>query len=298
MVKPATMWGKGTTALLPQKSSQNLVDALPGKTNSRTQGAAISKKSPVTHCRALNTHNTVPKSIKTHSSSVKSVAAASEVGSQSGDGDTPVAGQRSHSGKVSKSKVVGCKSLGSTLRFPPPISWKMGGEKVDTTTGHTIQKPACFSQQDINSHSSVGQLWAWGPWKSCSKIGAAKVGWVWSLSPMDLDDSNPDPAASDVSLGHLNETDWSQPTPCNSRESSPVPEGHCHHDDNVVELEASQDELDELNRDESTDFSMETSLDSQVLKCKLHEKWKQFKKAEKQPDFNNFIHSWLKRTTS
>ena len=74
---------------------------------------------------------------------------------------------------------------------------------------------------------------------------------------MDSDDSNPDPAASDFLLGHhLNETDWSQPTPCNSCESSPVPEGHHHHDDNVVELEASQDKLDELDRDELTDFSM------------------------------------------
>ena len=97
---------------------------------------------------------------------------------------------------------------------------------------------------------------------------------------MDLDDSNPDPAASDISLGHhLNETDQSQPTPCNSHESSPVPERpHCH-DDSVVELEASQDELD---RDESTEFSMEMSQDSQVLKHQLHEKCKQVKKAEKQ----------------
>ena len=49
MVKPATKWGKGTTALLPKKSNQNPVDALTGKTNPRTQGAAISKKSPIKH---------------------------------------------------------------------------------------------------------------------------------------------------------------------------------------------------------------------------------------------------------
>ena len=100
---------------------------------------------------------------------------------------------------------------------------------------------------------------------------------------MDLDDSNPDPAASDVLLGHhLDETDQSQPTPCNSCESSPIPEGHHHQDDSVVELEASQGELDELDRDESTDFSMEMSQDSQVLRHQLHEKWKQVKKAKKQ----------------
>ena len=115
---------------------------------------------------------------------------------------------------------------------------------------------------------------------------------------MDLDDSNPDPAAIDISLGHhLNKTDLSQPTPCNSCESS-VPEGHRHHDDSVVELEASQDELDELNRDESTDFSMEMSQDSQVLKRQLHEKQKQVKKLRNKQESNNFIHSWLKWTTS
>ena len=82
---------------------------------------------------------------------------------------------------------------------------------------------------------------------------------------MDLDDSNPDLAASDVSLGHhLNKTDWFQPTPCNESDSSPVPEGPHHHDNNVVELEASQDELDKLDRDESTYFSMETSQDSLI----------------------------------
>ena len=110
--------------------------------------------------------------------------------------------------------------------------------------------------------------------KAAPKLVQQKWVWVHSLSPMDLDDLNPDPSASDISLGHhLNETYQSQPTPCNSYES---------YDDSVVELEASQDELDELDRDESNDFSMEMSQDSQVLKCQLHEKWKQVKKAEKQ----------------
>ena len=128
MVKPATKQGKGTIALLPRKSSWNPFDTLTGKTNSRTQGAAISKKSPLTCSWSLSTHNTVLKSIKPHSSSVKSVAAASEVGSQSGDGEALAAGWISHSRKVSKSKVVGHKSLGSTPRFIPPISRKMGGQ--------------------------------------------------------------------------------------------------------------------------------------------------------------------------
>ena len=117
-----------------------------------------------------------------------------------------------------------------------------------------------------------------------------------SLSPMDSDDSNPDPAASDILLGHhLNETDRSQPMPCNSCEPSLVPEGsHCH-DDSVVELEASQDELDELDRNESTELSMETLQDSQVLKCQLHKKWKQVKQAEKQASIQH-LYSQLAET--
>ena len=90
---------------------------------------------------------------------------------------------------------------------------------------------------------------------------------------MDLDDLNLDSAANEVSLGdNLNETDWSQPTPCNSCESLPVSQASHHQDDSVVELEASQDKLDELDRDESTELSLESSQDSHVLKHQLHEK--------------------------
>ena len=144
MVKPAAKRGKGTTALPQKKSSQNPVDALRGKTNLTTRGAAISKKSPITCSQSLSMHNRVPKTIKTYSSSVKSVAAASEVGLQSGDGEPLAGGQISRSRKVSKSKVVGHRSLGSSLRFPPPISRKIGGDKVDSTTGCTIRKLTCF----------------------------------------------------------------------------------------------------------------------------------------------------------
>ena len=50
----------------------------------------------------------------------------------------------------------------------------------------------------------------------------------------------------------------------------------------MVELEASQDEIDKLDRDESIELSMETLQDSHVLKCQLLEKWKQVKKVKKQ----------------
>ena len=132
--------------------------------------------------------------------------------------------------------------------------------------------------------------------KATPKLVQQKSFWVRSLSPMELDNSNSDSAANDVSLGHhLDETDRSKPTPCNSHESSPVPEGQHTLDDNVVELEASQDELDELDNDESTDFSMETSQDSQIFKHQLHDKCKQVKKAEKQARIQQ-LHSQLAET--
>ena len=138
MGKATTKQGKGITALTSKKSSQNQVDASPGKTTSRTQRVAISKKSLLTRSQSLSTCNTVPKAVTTHSSSVKNVATASKVGLNDGVGEAPAAGWRSCSRKVSKSKVVGHKSLDTTLRFPPPISRKIGVDKVDITAGCTI----------------------------------------------------------------------------------------------------------------------------------------------------------------
>ena len=93
----------------------------------------------------------MPKSIKTHSSSVKSVAAASEVGLQSGDGEAPVAGWRSHSRKVSKSKVVGHRSIGFTPRFPLRISRKMEGTKLIQQQDTPSENLAHSLQQDTST---------------------------------------------------------------------------------------------------------------------------------------------------
>ena len=283
MVKPVIKQRKGTTALPHKKSSWNPVDALTGKTNPRTH-------SQFTHSQSLSTDNSVLKTIKTQSSSVKSVAIASKIGSQSGDGEAPAPGQISHSRKVSKSKVVSHRSLGSTPRFPPPISRNLGGQGWYNNEMYQQEAIMFFTARHVNSHSLIEQLRPWGLWKSCSKICAAKVGLGAFTEPNGFieDDSNSDPAASNILLGHhLNETDHSQFTPCNSCESLPVPEGHCCHDDSMVELEASQDELDKLNRDESTELSMERSQDSHVLKHQLHEKQKQVKKAKKQANIQH-----------
>ena len=89
---------------------------------------------------------------------------------------------------------------------------------------HTIRKPAHFSQQD--SLTPIHLLGSSGPGdhgKAASKAVQQKWVRVWSLSPMDSDESNLDSATNEVSLGdNLNETDWSQLAPCNSHESSPV----------------------------------------------------------------------------
>ena len=182
--------------------------------------------------------------------------------------------------KCQNQKVVGCKSLGSAPRFQPPISKKIGGGKVDTTMRRTIRKPACFSQQARITFIYSAAL-ALGTGKAASKAVHQKWVRIRSLSPMDLEYSNLDSAANEISLGdNLNETDWSQLTPCNSHESLPVSQASCCHDDSVVELEAFQDKLDELDRDESTELSLESSQDSHVLKCQLHEKQNQVKRAE------------------
>ena len=113
---------------------------------------------------------------------------------------------------------------------------------------------------------------------------------------MESDDSNLDSPANEVSLGdNLNEIDQSKPTPCNSCESLPVSQASHHHDDSVVELEASQDKGDKLDKDESTELSLESLQDSHVLKHHLHEKCKQVKKAENQARIQH-LHSQMAET--
>ena len=175
MGKATTKRGKGITALTSKKSSWNQVDASPGKTTSRTPGVAICKKSLVTHSRSLSACNTVPKAVITRSSSVKNVAATSKIGLNDGVGEALAAGWRFCSRKVSKSKVVGSKSLGSTPRFPPPHFKENGGSQGGhNSRSHHQETSPVFAAGHLNSCSSLGQLWPWGLWKSCPKIGVAK----------------------------------------------------------------------------------------------------------------------------
>ena len=242
MEKPSAKGRKGTPTLSSKKSSWSLVDASTGKTIPRTQGVAIGKNSNITYSQSLSTHNNVPKTIKTHSSSVKHVAIASKVGSKSGDGVASMTNWISHSRKISKAKVVGCKFLDSTPRFPPLSPRRQWGGKVDTMEKQTIRKPARFSQQDSSIPDQL--LGSSGPGdhgKAAPKVVQQKQVHVHLLSPMDLDESNMSSAANDVLLDDsLDETDWSPPTPCNSSDALPTQQAECRQDDNMVELEASQ----------------------------------------------------------
>ena len=206
------------------------------------------------------------------------MTATSEVGVHAGPGEALIASWISHSRKVSKSKVVGHKSL--DFHFPLPRIWE-GTKWTKQQLGLSGNWHVFHSRMSIPNHL-LGSSGPGDHGKAAPMSVQQKRVQVHSLSPMDLDDSVPEPTASDVSLGqHLNETDQSQPTPCNLHEQSPVPDGSHHHDDCLFKLEASQDELDELDKDGSTEVSMEMSQDSQILKHQLYEKCKQVKKAEK-----------------
>ena len=72
--------------------------------------------------------------------------------------------------------------------------------------------------------------------------------------------------------------DRSQPTPCNSRDSSSA---GVDSEELQVKLEVSQDELEALDQDTVNNDSMETSRETQDLCQQLSSKKKQVKCAEK-----------------
>ena len=95
------------------------------------------------------------------------------------------------------------------------------GQQQDVPSG----KQHIFCNKTLTPIYLLGSVGPGDRQTAAPKLVQQKRVWVQSSNPMDLDDSNPDPAASDISLGHhLDETDQSQLIPCNSLESSPVPE--------------------------------------------------------------------------
>ena len=94
--------------------------------------------------------------------------------------------------------------------------------------------------------------------------------WVRSPTPSVSEDSDLDMDATDNSVGHsLLEDTGSSPTPCVSQETCPVPAHNMVVNDSLVELEASQDELEALDNDSISDKSMETSHKISQLKKQL-----------------------------
>ena len=166
---------------------------------------------------------------------------------------------------------------------------------MDLTTTCTIRKPAHFLEKETSiPFHLLGSLGPGDHGKPAPKAVQQSQVRVQSPNPMESDDSNLDHAASAVSMGdNPMEADQSPPpTPCNSHESSPVTRTFHPQDDSVVELEASQDELD---WDESMELPMEASHESHTLHHQLHEKCKQVKKAEKQARIQE-LHSQLAET--
>ena len=88
--------------------------------------------------------------------------------------------------------------------------------------------------------------------------------------------------ATDNSAGQsLFEDVGSPPTPCVSWEASPVPELQMQEDDILIELEASQDELEALDNDAVSDASIDTSHETSHLQKQLQAKKKEIRKAQK-----------------
>ena len=73
----------------------------------------------------------------------------------------------------------------------------------------------------------------------------------------------------------------SPPTACVSWAASPAPEPQMHGDDNLIKLEASQDELEALDNDAVSDASIDTSHKISHLQIQLQAKKKEIRKAQK-----------------
>ena len=95
-------------------------------------------------------------------------------------------------------------------------------------------------------------------------------------------DSDLDMDTTDNSAGHSLFEDVKCPLhPCVSQAASPAPEPQTHGDDNLIELEASQDELEALNNDAVSGASIETSHKTSHLQKQLQAKKKEIRKAQK-----------------
>ena len=121
------------------------------------------------------------------------------------------------------------------------------------------------------------QLWPYGVAAPIQVL--KKYVRVRSSSPLAWSDWDNDSVATTITQGQSpGVIDRSQPTPCDSRDSSPV---GVDSEELQVKLEVSQDELEALDQDTVNNDPMETFQETQDLCQQLSSKKKQVKCAEK-----------------
>ena len=222
-------------------------------------------------------------SMSTRSNSLKNMAPPTEVSGEARLGSMPVASQSPHPRARSNRKVTSHKSTGTVARYPPPISKKGETGLTTSVSSRAIRKPAHFQQQDEQflehflGSSGLGNCGHSGPQEVLCRCIR-----VISPTPSVLGDSDLDMDATDNSAGQsLFEDVGSPPTPCVSWAASPAPESQMHGDDNLIKLEASQDELVALDNDAVSDTSIDTSHETCHLWKQLQSKKKRNKKSTK-----------------
>ena len=173
--------------------------------------------------------------------------------------------------------MTSCKSAGTVAHSPPPVSKQTGVDSSPAAASHTIQKPANFWEVDkqVPDHL-LGSSGLGDHDRSVLQEVLCRHVWVRFPTSLVLGDSDLDMDATDNCAGHsLLEDISSSPNPCVLWETSPVPVQSMVVDDSLVELEASQDELEALDNDAISDKFMETSHKMSQLKKQLQSKKKQ-----------------------
>ena len=285
MGKPSSKHGAGRTACSTKKSSQKSVMASAGKTTQKPQGATIngSKTQTITHSRSLSMAKASSNSMSTRSSSLKSMVVPAEVSGEALSGSMLVASWSPCPRVRSNRKVTSHKNTGTVACYPPPISKKGEAGPATSVSSRIIRKPARFQQQSeqLLDHA-LGSSGLGDHGHSTPQEVLCRCVRVRSSMPSVSGDSDLDMDATDNSAGQsLFEDVGSPPTPRVSWAASPAPELQTHGDDNLIKLEASQDELEALDNDAVSDASIDTSHETSHLQKQLQAKKKEIRKAQK-----------------
>ena len=254
MGKSATKHGVSKNTCSMRKSSQKSVNASTGETNQQPRGAAIvkSQTQTVTCSWSLSSAKAIKNSVSTRCSSVHKVAVLSEVSSNAGMGSMPVASRSPHSKARSNKKVTSYKSAGTVTHFPPQVTKQTrGGDFFFTNCIMYDLETSSFSRH--GQASSQPLLGSSGP-GDCGQSAPQEVlcrrVWIRSPTPSVSGDSDLDMDVTDNSAGNsLLEDVGSPPSSCVLQETSPMPAYHMVVDDSLVEMKASQNELEALDNE-------------------------------------------------